>query len=506
MTSEEQENPKEIEGFHSLLEGLPAFLRKRWWAVVCLSVALLTPCFWQRHIEAGDLGSHVYNAWLVTLVEKGQTPGVYVVSQWHNVLFDKMLSLVAEQFGFWWAEKIVVSVCVLIFFWGVFALVGVVARCVPWWLTPCMAMLSYGYVFNMGFFNYYLSVGLACWGLALIWRGGWLEYLLAAGIALLVMLAHPLGLLFLLGVGAFVKLWQLLGGWWRLPLPLLVIAGGAAIHWRLAHHLEYQADWLPDPFYLSNGADQLVLYGQRYAFVAYAAFLVGVLWVIVDRVWQWRGWSVRKDCVLALVLYGLAVTVTALVPENLRPAPDAAWIGLLVSRLTLITGVFGLSVLGFAKPRFLPKLGFAACAAVFFVFLWQDGAYLNRLEANVNVLVRDLPGGTKVLGTLGVAPESRVPFVGHIVDRACIGHCFSYGNYEASSKQFRVRVQEGSPVVTSYADDTEDMGSGNYEVQEEDMPLKQIYQCDLEDLTKVCIRDLVIGEKNGRLGYKPEVR
>jgi hypothetical protein len=76
-------------------------------------------------------------------------------------------------------------------------------------------------------------------------------------------------------------------------------------------------------------------------------------------------------------------------------------------------------------------------------------------------------------------------------------------NYEPSTKQFRIRVREGSPVVTASVDDSEDMQAGNYEVQEEDLPLKQMYQCDLNDLTQICIRDLVEDEKNGRLGYRP---
>jgi hypothetical protein len=61
-------------------------------------------------------------------------------------------------------------------------------------------------------------------------------------------------------------------------------------------------------------------------------------------------------------------------------------------------------------------------------------------------------------------------------------------------------------VVTSSTDDAEDMSSGEYEVAETDLPLKQIYQCDPGDLTKLCIRDLKAGETNGRIGYKPSAR
>jgi len=43
-------------------------------------------------------------------------------------------------------------------------------------------------------------------------------------------------------------------------------------------------------------------------------------------------------------------------------------------------------------------------------------------------------------------------------------------------------------------------------VDDTDLPLKQIYQCDANDLTKLCIRDLAAGEVNGRIGYKPQGR
>jgi hypothetical protein len=41
-------------------------------------------------------------------------------------------------------------------------------------------------------------------------------------------------------------------------------------------------------------------------------------------------------------------------------------------------------------------------------------------------------------------------------------------------------------------------------VRMEDLPMKQIYQCDAADLTQLCVRDLSAGEKNGRIGYHPQ--
>src|SRR5690349_24810131 len=76
-----------------------------------VSAVILIPCFWQRHIQAGDLASHVYNAWLAKLAGEGSAPGVYTVWQAKNVLFDLLLLKVSRIFGFAAGEKIAVSLC-----------------------------------------------------------------------------------------------------------------------------------------------------------------------------------------------------------------------------------------------------------------------------------------------------------------------------------------------------------------------------------------------------------
>src|SRR5580693_1825594 len=179
------------------------FVRGKKWAILAVSIAVIVPCLWHRRIEAGDLGSHVYNAWLAQLIEKGEAPGLYIVRQWNNVLFDWILFHAASVVGFATAEKIVVSACVLVFFWGVFAFVAAASGRPPWFLTPCIAMLAYGYSFNMGFLNYYLSLGLASFSLALLWRGRGLRRLLGLLIAPFILLAHPIGFLWLAGVALY---------------------------------------------------------------------------------------------------------------------------------------------------------------------------------------------------------------------------------------------------------------------------------------------------------------
>jgi hypothetical protein len=127
------------------------------------------------------------------------------------------------------------------------------------------------------------------------------------------------------------------------------------------------------------------------------------------------------------------------------------------------------------------------------------------MEAQIERLIdRSVPAGGRVTATIWAPPDSRLPYVVHVVDRACVGKCFSFQNYEPPSRQFRVRVGEGgSPLNTDDSDASQQMEAGEYVVQPEDLPMTQIYQCDESDLTKLCARQLVAGEANGRIGYHP---
>ena len=121
--------------------------------------------------RGGDLGSHLYNAWLAQLVERGQAPGFWLAWRWNNVLFDYWLDGLGRILSLQVAVKIAVSFAVLIFFWGMFALACAATRRAPWYLCPCIAMFTYGYTFHMGFMNFYISLGLAFFGMAILWRG-----------------------------------------------------------------------------------------------------------------------------------------------------------------------------------------------------------------------------------------------------------------------------------------------------------------------------------------------
>src|SRR6516162_10559581 len=98
-----------------------------WKIYVPLSILVLLPVYWQPRVQAGDLSSHIYNAWLAQLIEAGRLEGLEIVRQSTNILFDLMLGGLLKVLGAELAQRISVSVAVLVFVWGAFRFVSVVA-------------------------------------------------------------------------------------------------------------------------------------------------------------------------------------------------------------------------------------------------------------------------------------------------------------------------------------------------------------------------------------------
>lgn len=464
--------------------------------VVAVSVLLLIPCFWHSRIQAGDLGSHVYNAWLAQLIEHHQVSGLAIARQWSNVLFDLLLLQAGNLVGFTVAEKIVVSVAVLVFFWGSFSFLAELSGRPPWQLTPFLFVVAYGYVFHMGFMNYYLSVGFALFALALAGRGGAGNWLLAAALAGLSFFAHPIGFLLFVSIATYARLWRRLSRWPRLALPAIAIVSVVMTKLYFATHEALEASWRSDGLFQLLGQDQLDLFGYRYVTLSRVVLAWGGasgLAAVYD--WSFRARQPSAVFRLAIELYLLAVVATFCLPENFRVSLYAGWVGLLVSRLTLVTAIFALLVLAsFRLPRWSVYL-MSLCALVFFLFLYQDTGKLDRMEVTAREAIQTLAPGTRVVAVANAPDDWRVPFIYHSIERACIGHCFSFANYEPSSLQFRVRALPGNYFVTTCVDQSDDMSSGDYIVQKEDLPLTSIYQCDQMDWTQLCALPLRESQK-----------
>src|SRR5207249_2111630 len=156
----------------------------------------------------------------------------------------------------------------LTFFWGAFALVRAATGQTPWFLLPAVAMITYGWMFHAGFFNYYLGIGLSFWGLAIVQAAEGRRKILALPVALLTYMAHPLALVWFAGAAGYMGL----AAWLPRRRHVFLLLGAAAVLFGIDAYIRYhfEVEKEPYPFGLMNGADQLVL-ADRYYFPAAAA-------------------------------------------------------------------------------------------------------------------------------------------------------------------------------------------------------------------------------------------
>jgi len=463
------------------------------------SAAVLLPCFWHRHIQATDLGSHVYNAWLAQLMRQGLAPGMHFVPRTSNVLFDLMLDALFRHFGPIVAERAAVSLAVLVFFWGAFALCSAASGAASWRVSPLLAMFSYGWVFNMGFMNLYISVGASLFALAIIWKGSRWDFLLLIPLSVLIWMAHPTGAAGLICFGLFLLLAR------KLPprLHFILVATTALIYLSLLWWAtSCRFFWYSGPEHgWTSGADQLNLYGDIYRWVAWAVLLLAGLTILIgiwqqDRKISFRNTWVQLYLLMALVLF----TVPA---EFIDPSLQV--VGFVQYRLSVYAAVLICCLTAMAKPRNWLVAGFSVVAVAFFSLLFYHTSQLEHLEEKVEQAVAHLQPGDRVVATLLPLP-GRI-HEEHIVDRACIGHCFYLGNYEPTSFQFRTWAAPHNKVAAASGLISFQMQRGIYLVRKEDLPLKEIERCGPQ-LDDICMYDLNAGELNGqrvldRLGLPP---
>ncbi|MGA9882292.1 MAG: hypothetical protein WBQ34_01100 [Candidatus Acidiferrales bacterium] len=478
------------------------FTREQWLRMCAISAVVLIPCFWHHEIEADDLGSHLYNAWLVQLIHRGQLPGLWVVRPWTNALFDYMLSGFGTVFGLHAGEKIAVALAVLVFFWGAFAMVAAATRRPPWLIAPCIALATYGWTFEMGFLNYYLSFGLAFFGLAIFWRGrGW-ERLAVLAIAPVALLANPLGVIWL--AGACLYVWAAEAASRRFQvLWFAMAAAGIFVVPKILGAL-YTLDPPTKPFYFFNGADQVLLFGPRYALIEWGLIAFAVIAIAADLLARRSERGTRTfgtRYAIPLQFYALAILAVWQLPGGVQVSLDTTAASLLTERFTTISAVLACCLLGAMRPKIWHLAATGALAAVFFAFLWQDTGRINRMEAQIVRLVSKLPPGQRVVGSI-LSDETTRVLKQHILDRACIGRCFSYGNYEPGSRDFRVRARPGNAYVLSNFDQAASTEDGDYVVQPSDLPLYQVYECS-DAGQKLCIAALHAGQDNNAVASDP---
>jgi len=455
---------------------------------VLASGALLAPCYWQPRIQAGDLASHIYNTWLAALIENGRIGGVTVVPQTTNVLFDLALSALFRWFGPDWAQRLAVSAVMLVFAWGAFAFVSAVSGREAWRWLPCLAMLAYGWVYHMGFFNFYLALGLSFWGLALAWQPRPPRLAAAAIVFAVAYTAHALPVAWGLALAAYLWIARRIpehGRAWLLTGGLAILAAA-----RFVIDRTLDSRWAVTQLSSALGADQIWVFDGKYFFLMPVLLLVwGLCLVELLRVRGGRAVAASIPmhwCVLSAA--GIFILPSGVLVPGFRHG-----LVYIAERMSLAAAVLVCAWLAAAPPRRVPQFALGGLALVFFVLLFRDERAMNRFEQRLDRAVAQLPAGTRVVSPI-VDRELRADELTHMVDRACLGHCYSYANYEPSTAQFRVRAAAPNPYVISEYGDSWDLQNGSYTVHERDLPL---FALGVSEAGEVTARGLPAGVASG---------
>jgi hypothetical protein len=461
--------------------------------VALISALVVVPCFWHEFLVCVDLGSHTYSAWMAGLVSIGKAPGLYIATQKTNVLFDWLLSAMCTYFGYGSGEKIAVAIAVLTFFWGTFAFFTSLAGNNRWDVAAPLAMFSYGWVFQTGLFNFYLSIGLALAALAALWSRDVRVRWLCIGLLPLIMLAHPLGLVVFTTFAAFEflsKRFQTRG----LAVGFLVcIALMVATRSYLAS--KYFVSYSTRPIWLTSGPDQLVLYSSAYFGIAFVALFLMLMLIIeaVDQRWT-REPRQKLTLILIATLYLLVKAAILLLPDKVQWSATTAMASFLVNRATLVAAVLLLALMALLPAHRWKTMSWGALTLVFFGLLYFSTGNLSRLQRNAFDTVRLLPSFARLTAAGDWQPLLAVDNP-HLAERACVQHCFVIDNYEIASNQFRLRARSASPLVERNLAQNDRMQTGTYVVLPDDLPLFTLRACP--NGRSVCLGKLAAGDRNG---------
>ena len=427
-----------------------AFVRQYVLRILLISAAVLTPCFWHRNIAAGDLGSHVYNAWLAHLVERGQAPGLWLAQRWNNVLFDLLLDALGRFVSLHAAGENLRVARGLDFLLGSvrLRLCSHSARAVAPLPLHRHVQLRLFLPDGLSEFLYFAGPrvfrnrNFLAWtrlGAPHLRRAGAADYARAS--AWFRMAGRRLGIR-RNSRSASPPLPDFSAGrrWAWLFLPRTIIFG-TTISFRRNDR----------PFYFFNGTDQLLLFSSRYAIPEFA-LLIFIFWLRWARIFSaapgesFAGTNSRCRCSsTSSSASGWSSCPKAFAfpqqPSVARALDRAPHLCLRRAALLPACGHCSRANGTCSHAALSPQSFSRSCIRI--------SATINRMEAQAAQLVRTVRANSRILATIKPPfPGSRI-LIQHIADRACIGHCFSYGNYEPGFAQFRVHATPGNPYAMS---------------------------------------------------------
>jgi hypothetical protein len=170
----------------------------------------------------------------------------------------------------------------------------------------------------------------------------------------------------------------------------------------------------------------------------------------------------------------------------------------IAERMSLGVGICVCALLAAARPRAFERYAMALVAMVFFGFLYRDEKILNVLEDRIDRVISRIPAGQRIVSGID-DPDLHVFAVAHMIDRACVGRCYSYANYEPSTAAFRLRTVADNPYVTANYAGSWRLQTGSYGVQDRDLTLLPLV---LDQGGRMSVRNLKAGTSCGSTSMK----
>jgi hypothetical protein len=241
--------------------------------------------------------------------------------------------------------------------------------------------------------------------------------------------------------------------------------------------------WSARQLVSTTGVDQVWIFGAKYDIVLAGLLLVwGLFFLSLLR----RQGSRAVASSVPFHLCVIAAAAVFFLPGMILLPGYAHSLTYIAERMSLGVAVCVCALLGSVAPRAFERHALVAVAGVFFIFVYRDERALNAFEDRIEDVVSQLAPGARVVSV--IADDGlRIDPIVHMIDRACVGRCYSYANYEASTKQFRIRATGQNGVVVARYGESYRLQSGGYVIQDRDLP---IYALDIEPGGRIVLKPL----------------
>jgi hypothetical protein len=418
------------------------------------------PCLLLPFPQLGDLHTHLYNGWLAGQLDSPNTPAAltgcfYLVPMWTNTLLDRLLTLSVPLLGPAASARAAALLTVCCFFLSVFLWQRVTLGRWPLVFAPLLLALTYGWLLRAGFLNYLLALGFAFAAAACLRLPRYPRLALIFTLSILGLLAHAIA--FFLAAGLLLTHHYFLAARRTLAVSLFVVATVSLLVLRL---FLVQSSFGSPEFSLFASLGLTAFGGGG---IAAAMLPCATLALVITRL---RRWSPLLLTALLAVAAAFLIPAEISLPQIPRPMSYNT------VRLATLAWIFLFTAAEHASlPRWLTvftlPMSFAALA-----FFYQEQLWLGGLHRGVQAATRSLPPGSRVV-LQSRQGGSSVDGILHMIDSACIGHCYSLANYVPASQHFRIRRQEACTLSLS-APRLVEAENGRFVVLPTDLPLWRI--------------------------------